>query len=203
TLLSEHGLDAREIAAHRAHLFRYFQLAHRLLQAHPEERIGQLALLRAELVGAEIAQLRGLHSIFSCANRVANFVRIGTFAAASFIASRASFSLTPSISNRILPGRTTHTHCSGAPLPLPMRVSCGFLVIGLSGNTRTHTLPPRATNRVIATRAASIWRSVSQHGSSAFRPKSPNDTSDPRHALPAMRPRCCLRYFTFFGINIF
>src|SRR6516225_1138272 len=24
--------------------------------------------------------------------------------------------------------------------------------------------------------------------------------SEPRHALPAMRPRCCFRYFTFFGI---
>ena len=57
-------------------------------------------------------------------------------------------------------------------------------------------------NRVIATRAASICRSVSQHGSSALSPKSPNDTSDPRHALPAMRPRCCFLNLTFFGINM-
>src|SRR3984885_3887904 len=35
-----------------------------------------------------------------------------------------------------------------------------------------------------------------------FRPKSPNERSEPRHALPHMRPRCCLRNFTFFGINI-
>src|SRR4051812_7419145 len=35
-----------------------------------------------------------------------------------------------------------------------------------------------------------------------FNPKSPNDNSAPRHALPRMRPRCCLRYLTFFGINI-
>src|SRR5262249_22938599 len=55
---------------------------------------------------------------------------------------------------------------------------------------------------VIATRAASIWRSVNQQGSSAFKPNSPNATSPPRHALPRMRPRCCLRYLTFFGINI-
>ncbi len=40
---------------------------------------------------------------------------------------------TPSISNRIRPGLMTATQPSGAPLPLPMRVSCGFLVIGLSG----------------------------------------------------------------------
>ena len=64
----------------------------------------------------------------------------------------------------------TQTHCSGAPLPLPMRVSCGFFVIGLSGNTRTQILPPRLTKRVIATRAASICRAVIQHGSIAFRP---------------------------------
>ena len=64
----------------------------------------------------------------------------------------------------------TQTHCSGAPLPLPMRVSCGFFVIGLSGNTRTQILPPRLMKRVIATRAASICRAVIQHGSIAFRP---------------------------------
>ena len=38
---------------------------------------------------------------------------------------------------------TTATHPSGEPLPFPMRVSAGFLVIGLSGNTRIQTLPPR------------------------------------------------------------
>ena len=64
----------------------------------------------------------------------------------------------------------TATHSSGAPLPLPMRVSCGFLVIGLSGKTRIQILPPRLMKRVIATRAASICRAVIQHGSSAFNP---------------------------------
>ena len=70
----------------------------------------------------------------------------------------------------VRPGLMTATHASGAPLPLPMRVSWGFLVMGLSGNTRTHTLPPRLTKRVIATRAASICRAVIQHGSIAFNP---------------------------------
>src|SRR5206468_4527122 len=120
------------------------ELTHRLLDAHPEQLIGEVPFFRRELVDTEIAQLRRLHSAFSSAKRVANFVRIGIFAAASFIASRASFSGTPSISNSTLPGRTTATHCSGAPLPLPMRVSCGFLVMGLSGKTRTQILPPRA-----------------------------------------------------------
>src|SRR5216117_2921945 len=54
----------------------------------------------------------------------------------------------------------------------------------------------------MATRAASIWRAVIQPHSMAFNPKSPNASAEPRHAFPAMRPRCCLRYFTFFGINI-
>jgi len=103
---------------------------------------------------------------------------------------------------RILPGRTTATQWSGAPLPLPIRVSAGFLVTGLSGNKRIQILPPRFTKRVMATRLASICRSVIQPGSMTFRPKSPNASEPPRHALPHMRPRCCLRYFTFFGINI-
>src|SRR6202040_2369956 len=54
----------------------------------------------------------------------------------------------------------------------------------------------------MATRDASICRSVIQAGSSALSPYSPKDNSPPRQALPRRRPRCCLRYFTFFGINI-
>src|SRR5947209_717453 len=109
---------------------------------------------------------------------------------------------TPSISNRILPGRITATHCLGAPLPFPIRVSAGFLVIGLSGKRRIQTLPPRLIKRVIATRAASICRSVIQPHRMAFKPKSPKARDDPRQAFPVMRPRCCFLYFTFFGINM-
>src|SRR5687768_5955301 len=202
--LRNHGLDARQVAAREAQLERRIELAERLLNAHPEQLILELLRARLQVVHRQIAQFRHVHhDAFSSANRVANFVWMGSFDAASRSASRASVWVTPSISNRIRPGLTTHTHSSGAPLPLPMRVSCGFLVIGLSGNTRTQILPPRLMNRVIATRAASICRDVSQHGSSARSPKFPNDTSEPRHALPRMRPRCCFRYLTFFGINIF
>src|SRR5207342_1630316 len=141
-----------------------------LLYAHPEEPIVQLLLAHAQLLYAELAHFRRLHDTRSCAKRAANLVLIGSFAEANCMARRASVSDTPSISNMIRPGRTTQTHWSGAPLPLPMRVSWGFFVIGLSGNTRVQILPPRAMNRVIATRAASIWRSVSQQGSSAFSP---------------------------------
>src|SRR5512145_801736 len=100
------------------------------------------------------------------------------------------------------PGLTTATHSSGLPLPFPMRVSAGFLVTGLSGNTRIHTLPPRLRLRVSATRAASIWRLVTHPGSSAFRPYSPKASVDPRWALPRMFPRWALRYLTRLGISM-
>src|SRR4051794_2179327 len=139
---------------------------------------------------------------YSASSRPMNFVLIASLCAASRIAAPAVARSTPSISNRILPGRITATHCSGAPLPLPIRVSAGFFVIGLSGNSRIQTLPPRLIKRVIAIRAASIWRAVIQPQSIAFSPYSPNAIEEPRHALPVIRPRCTLRYLTFFGINI-
>ena len=84
----------------------------------------------------------------------------GSLWAARRMASLAMSGVTPSISNSSLPGRTTATQWSGAPLPLPIRVSAGFLVMGLSGNRRSQTLPPRLMKRVMAMRLASIWRSV-------------------------------------------
>src|SRR5205807_10264742 len=117
SLLPQHRLHAREIASHDANFLRRLELTHRFLNPHPEQLIDQIAFLDAELVGAQVAQLRSLHSIFSCAKRIANFVWIGSFEAASVNASRASFSETPSISKSTRPGLTTATHCSGAPLP--------------------------------------------------------------------------------------
>src|SRR5215475_9185004 len=131
-----------------------------------------------------------------------NFVGIGSLCDASPRASRAVASSTPAISNMMRPGFTTETHFSGAPLPLPIRVSAGFLVNGLSGKIRIQSLPPRLMKRVIATREASIWRSVIQAFSIALSPYSPNDNSPPRQAFPLRRPRICFLYFTFLGINI-
>src|SRR5947207_7793556 len=109
---------------------------------------------------------------------------------------------TPPISNMIRPGLTTATQWSGAPLPEPIRTSAGFLVTGLSGKTRIQIRPPRLTWCVIARRAASIWRLVSQQTSSAISPKSPKLTSVPPLAIPARRPRWTFRCLTRFGINI-
>ena len=50
-------------------------------------------------------------------------------------ASLAISKVTPSTSNNIRPGVIGATKPSGAPLPLPIRTSAGFFVIGLSGNT--------------------------------------------------------------------
>src|SRR4028119_2046586 len=61
-------------------------------------------------------------------------------------------------------GLMTHTHSSGAPLPLPIRVSSGFLVIGLSGKMRIQILPPRLTWRGLRGRAASLQAGVAGRG---------------------------------------
>src|SRR5450631_2819817 len=108
----------------------------------------------------------------------------------------------PAISKRIRPGLTTATQWSGAPLPEPIRVSAGFLVAGLSGKMRIQILPPRLTERVIARRAASIWRLVIQAGSVVARPNSPKATDVPPLAWPDMRPRWTLRCLTLLGISM-
>src|SRR4051812_39661037 len=100
------------------------------------------------------------------------------------------------------PGRTTATQWSGAPLPDPIRVSAGFLVAGLSGKIRIQILPPRLTERVIARRAASIWRAVIHAGSVVARPYSPKATVWPPLAIPDIRPRITLRCLTRRGISM-
>jgi hypothetical protein len=95
---------------------------------------------------------------------------MGSLWAARSMASRATASDTPESSNITRPGFTTATQNSGLPLPDPIRVSAGFLVTGLSGKMLIHTFPPRRMWRVMATRAASIWRLLTHPGSKAARP---------------------------------
>src|SRR5699024_12680675 len=64
---------------------------------------------------------------------MANLHFTGSLWDASLMASLAFSSDTPSISNITLPGLTTATQYSGAPLPEPIRTSAGFLVTDLCG----------------------------------------------------------------------
>src|SRR5512141_554668 len=200
----QRGLEAGEVLAEVLDLHRVLELARRLLEAQREEGLRPLLHLRGLLVGGPVEHRLDLHVHLTAARkaRETNRVAIAILSASSLNASRAVFWSTPSISNRMRAGLTTHTQPSGAPLPLPIRVSSGFFVIGLSGNTRIQSFPPRLTWRWTATRPASIWRAVSQPGSSACSPYSPKESSEPRSAVPRMRPRCCVRYLTLDGINM-
>src|SRR5688572_18100959 len=134
--------------------------------------------------------------------RVKNLVRIGSLCAARRMASFATSSATPDISNSTRPGLTTATQPSGDPLPDPILVSAGFLVNGLSGKMRIQIFPPRRMWRVIAIRAASICLLVIHAGSSAWMPYSPKSNLAPPFAMPFMRPRATFRCLTRLGINI-
>src|SRR5512137_282620 len=83
-----------------------------------------------------------------------------------------------------------------------MRTSAGFWEIGLSGKIRIQIRPPRLIWRVIARRAASIWRAVNRPRPTAFRPNSPKLTFAPRVATPVLRPFCSLRYFRLAGCSM-
>src|SRR6185436_13904941 len=83
-----------------------------------------------------------------------------------------------------------------------MRTSAGFCDTGLSGKMRMNTRPPRLMYRVMARRAASIWRAVRRPRCTALRPYSPNDTLLPRVATPVLRPFCCFLYLVRAGCSI-
>src|SRR5262249_41525853 len=118
---------------------------------------------------------------------------IGSLWMARRSASRAIDSFGNDISKRIRPGLTLATHHSGEPLPEPIRVSAGFLVMARSGKIVIQTLPPRRMCRFIAIRAASIWRLGTYAGSSAWIPDSPKDTLVPPLAIPSRVGWCGLR----------
>src|SRR3984885_14743902 len=195
--------DPRQIFSRIAQTLQRFRLPCGQLKTEPENLLGQFSLLHQQLVVPCFTNLvNATRHDYMPPARVTNFVGIGSLCAANVMASLAVTSSTPAISNMMRPGFTTATHFSGAPLPLPMRVSAGFLVKGLTGKIRIQSLPPRLMKRVMATREASICRSVIQAASIAFSPYSPKESSPPRQAFPLRRPRICFLYFTFLGINI-
>src|ERR1700687_3073978 len=134
--------------------------------------------------------------------RATKRVLIGSLAAASDSASFAVCTVTPSISKITRPGLTRATHNSGVPLPEPMRTSSGFFDTGTSGKRRIHTRPARFMWRVMARRAASIWRAVRRSGSIALRPNWPKLSVAPRVATPLIRPLCALRNLVRIGCSM-
>src|SRR5262249_9638443 len=162
----------------------------------PESEVERLLLgvdqFRHELVVFHVVDVGGLHQD-SAPSRLTKRVRTGSLWPARRSASRARSSGTPASSNITLPGLTTATQPSGLPWPGRIRVAAGFFVYGLSGKMLIQTLPPRLILRVIATRAASIWRLLIQPRSIAFSPYSPNATWLPPLVLPRILPRICLR----------
>src|SRR5690348_3571968 len=204
-LLAQHRLDAGDVAADLAHAAGLAELAASLLKAQVERFLAQVAQLFLELILGLGAQIGGLHGVLpqpSMPTRATNRVLIGSLAAASASASRATVTGTPSSSNRTRPGFTRAAQNSGAPLPEPMRTSAGFFETGTSGNTRIQTRPARFMWRVMARRAASIWRAVRRSGSIAFSPNEPKSRLNPPLAAPLMRPLKALRYLVRLGCSM-
>src|SRR3990167_657946 len=172
-LFAQHRLDAGDVAAHVARAGSLLQLATGLLETQVERFLAEVAELALEFVLGLGTQIAGFHvrpPQPSAPTRATKRVLIGSLAAASARASLATRTGTPSSSNRMRPGFTRAAQNSGAPLPEPMRTSAGFFDTGTSGNTRIQTRPARFMWRVMARRAASIWRAVRRSGSIAFSP---------------------------------
>src|SRR5690348_1060834 len=198
-LAAEHEFRAGDVTPNAAKLVRLGELAGTLLHAQVELLLAQVQQMLVQLVGRLVVDIFAGHHITA---RVTNWVCTESLAAARRNASRAVVSSTPSISYSMRPGWIGATQNSTPPLPAPMRTSIGFLVIGLSGNTRIHSLPPRLTKRVMQRRAASIWRAVSAPCVVAFRPYSPKLTRLEHWARPSLRPLNCLRYLVRLGCNM-
>src|SRR3569623_1894919 len=168
-------LDLGDGAAHLADPRRLLELVGRRLEAQGELLALQLAQLLGELVVGVLRNVVILRhgqasSRSDSPRRAITLVVIGSFSAARSNAVLAIAPGTPSSSNRIRPGFTRATQCSGLPLPEPMRTSAGLPETGTSGKMRIQRRPWRLMWRVIARRAASIWRAVIRSGSIAFRP---------------------------------
>src|SRR6185437_9025182 len=200
-----HRVDAGDLLADGAQPPVAFQLAGGTLETEVEQLLLGLSQLAAELLRAGGAQLLGgqarSHQA-SPTSRLTILHFMGSLCIARRSASRATCSFGKDSSNITRPGLTLAIHHSGEPLPEPIRVSAGFLVSGRSGKMLIQTFPPRRMCRVIAIRAASIWRFVTYACSMAWMPYSPNATRVPPVAAPVRCGRCCLRCATLRGISI-
>ena len=60
----------------------------------------------------------------------------------------------------------------------------------------------RLANDRDGVRAEAVIEVAAEESLETWRLRLVNETDEPRQASPRIRPRCCFRYFTFFGINI-
>ena len=127
------------------------------------------------------------------------FVGIGILDDSKVRALLAVSSGIPASSNIILPGLTTATQWSTAPLPLPILVSAARAVTLLSGKILIQILPPLRVYQVIALRAASICRDVTHAGPVALSPNSPKFKVLPATDKPFRLPRWWFLYLILLG----
>src|SRR5690606_4368833 len=161
--LAHHGVNAGDLPANGTQPRGVLKLAGRRLEAKVEQlllRLLELLDQRVVVLEAQLSRCRTLGHHTSPTSRFTNRHFMGSLCMARRSASRATGSGTPDSSNITRPGLTFAIHHSGEPLPEPIRVSAGFFVRGRSGKMLIHTLPPRRMCRVMAIRAASIWRLV-------------------------------------------
>src|SRR5438552_18336058 len=93
--LAENGLDARDVAPHLAHRRGVFELAAGALETQVENLPAQRVDLFGQLVertGPQVGGLHSLHGSIPSPCRVTNLVPIGSLAAPSSKASRATSS---------------------------------------------------------------------------------------------------------------
>src|SRR3989304_2965496 len=117
------GLHAGYGSSHVADPAGLLQLPCHVLEAQVELLLDKLLLLFPQLLQCQVLQLAHPHALPPDQVLKMNLVRMGSFVAARRSASLAVSWPTPSSSKSTLPGLTTATHPSGAPFPLPMRVS--------------------------------------------------------------------------------
>src|SRR6201987_5210078 len=199
--LAQHCLYAGDVAAYLPHSTSILKLAICTLEAQVEALSAEGVELLGQLIVGLRPHIRCFHQTISSPWRITKRVPIGSLAAARANASRAIVGETPSRSNMMRPGLIRHPQNSGDPLPLPMRTSAGFCDTGTSGKIRIQTRPARRIWRVIARRAASIWRAETRPGSAALSPKAPKFSVDPPLARPQTRPLCALRCLLRFGLS--
>src|SRR5262249_54368272 len=122
--LAEDRVDARDVPARVSDQHRVLELIGGLLEAGLETIVLGLAHRTAQLLRIVALQvLRAQPLAHSNPSRATKRVCTDSLCSARWKASRARSSRTPSSSYITRPGRTTATHSSGLPFPLPMRVS--------------------------------------------------------------------------------